>query len=93
MKKFLKIAGIFFVFNEWRIIIDEQVFQKVKDEELGNMIYLLDLDKRVIAKAVLIRPIKPLPNGKTSLSLDIRDSVSEVEIRKSTFFSLGNNLE
>ena len=93
MGKFFKMEGIFYVFNEWRIIIDEQVFQKIKDEELGNMIYLLDLDKRVIAKAVLIRPIKPLPNGKTSLSLDIKDSVSDEEIRKSTFFFFFYNLE
>ena len=52
----LNIEGIFNVFKEWRIIINEEVFQKIKDKEMDQMIYLLDCGlKLIIATQVIIQ--------------------------------------
>ena len=82
----LNIEGIFNVFKEWRIIINEEVFQKIKDKEMDQMIYLLDSNNIVIAKAIFVRPVKPLPNGKTSISLVIKEIMNKSEIKDTVFF-------
>ena len=88
----LNIEGIFNVFKEWRIIINEEVFQKIKDKEMDQMIYLLDSNNIVIAKAIFVRPVKPLPNGKTSISLVIKEIMPKSEIKDTVFFIFKEDL-
>lgn len=88
----LNIEGIFNVFKEWRIIINEEVFQKIKDKEMDQMIYLLDSNNIVIAKAIFVRPVKPLPNGKTSISLLIKEIMNKSEIKDTVFFIFKEDL-
>ena len=88
----LNIEGIFNVFKEWRIIINEEVFQKIKDKEMDQMIYLLDSNNIVIAKAIFVRPVKPLPNGKTSISLVIKEIMNKSEIKDTVFFTFKEDL-
>ena len=88
----LNIEGIFNVFKEWRIIINEEVFQKIKDKEMDQMIYLLDSNNIVIAKAIFVRPVKPLPNGKTSISLVIKEIMNKCEIKDTVFFIFKEDL-
>ncbi|ACZ10393.1 Uncharacterised protein [Sebaldella termitidis] len=88
----LNIEGIFNVFKEWRIIINEEVFQKIKDKEMDQMIYLLDSNNIVIAKAIFVRPVKPLPNGKTSISLVIKEIMNKSEIKDTVFFIFKEDL-
>ena len=79
-------------FKEWRIIINEEVFQKIKDKEMDQMIYLLDSNNIVIAKAIFVRPVKPLPNGKTSISLVIKEIMNKSEIKDTVFFIFKEDL-
>ena len=88
----LNIEGIFNVFKEWRIIINEEIFQKIKDKEMDQMIYLLDSNNIVIAKAIFVRPVKPLPNGKTSISLVIKEIMKKSEIKDTVFFIFKEDL-
>lgn len=88
----LNIEGIFNVFKEWRIIINEEIFQKIKDKEMDQMIYLLDSNNIVIAKAIFVRPVKPLPNGKTSISLVIKEIMNKSEIKDTVFFIFKEDL-
>ena len=88
----LNIEGIFNVFKEWRIIINEEVFQKIKDKEMDQMIYFLYSNNIVIAKAIFVRPVKPLPNGKTSISLVIKEIMNKSEIKDTVFFIFKEDL-
>ena len=59
---------------------------------MDQMIYLLDSNNIVIAKAIFVRPVKPLPNGKTSISLVIKEIMNKSEIKDTVFFIFKEDL-
>ena len=59
---------------------------------MDQMIYLLDSNNIVIAKAIFVRPVKPLPNGKTSISLVIKETMNKSEIKDTVFFIFKEDL-
>ncbi len=92
MKKIFKIAGIFFVFNEWTIVVDDDIFQKIKEYKMNEHIFLLDSDNKVVTKAIFTNHLKLSQNGRLSIGLIINSDILKEEIKKSVSFVFEKDL-
>ena len=92
MKKIFKIAGIFFVFNEWTIVVDDDIFQKIKEYKMNEPIFLLDSGNKVVTKAIFTNHLKLSQNGRLSIGLIINSDILKEEIKKSVSFVFEKDL-
>ena len=92
MSKIFKIDGIFYVFNEWTIVINDEILEKIKGYKLTDEFLLLDTNNKVITTAKFSDHFRRYQSGKLSVGLTINDKVLEEEIKKVKSFMYDNGL-
>ncbi len=92
MKETFKIEGIFYVFNEWTIVINSKVSEEIKDYNMDDEIFLLTSDNKVITSATLTNHLKLSKNGNLSIGLIVDNKIETEKMKESRSFVFKKDL-
>ena len=92
MKGIFKIEGIFYVFKEWTIVINNKVVEEIKEYKMDDEIFLLTSDNKVITSAIFTNHLKQSRNGNLSIGLIVDSNIESEKIKESRKFAFKKDL-